>query len=192
VRYICPDQRLTVTVREVLAMPVPKAELMRQLRARRRAERLATRGDKSCAVCAKPIPATARADRRTCSTTCRAKLQRRLIGRLRLSSRERRRAFFEICRWLRGPEPWPRLVAAEGVTFSVTNPYGGNHVRIMADDGDEHLCVEISHGGAIYWHVRTTRLEHAFLTLARRMWLPPRDEKIDVRQIADMTAALIG
>ena len=173
-------------------MPVPKAELMRQLRARRRAERLATRGDKSCAVCAKPIPATARADRRTCSTTCRAKLQRRLIGRLRLSSRERRGAFIEIRHWLRGPEPWPRLVAAEGVTFSVRGHYHGDYVRIMADDGDEHLAVDITQGGRIYWYARTLRLEHAFLTLARRMWLPPRDEKIDVRQIADMTAALIG
>jgi hypothetical protein len=71
-------------------MAIPKSELMRRLRERRRAERLAAAPARVCEVCGKPLPATARADARCCSNRCRAKLSRGTIAGLVLDQWEAR------------------------------------------------------------------------------------------------------
>lgn len=59
-------------------MPIPKRDIMRRLRERRRQERLAAGADRTrpCVACGTPLQADARADARTCSARCRKKLAR--------------------------------------------------------------------------------------------------------------------
>jgi hypothetical protein len=69
-------------------MAIPKSELMRRLRQRRRAERLAAVPARACAVCGKPLPMTARADAKCCSADCRAWRSRATLAALALSPAE--------------------------------------------------------------------------------------------------------
>jgi hypothetical protein len=69
-------------------MAIPKSQLMRRLRERRRAERLAATLTRACAVCGKPLPVAARADAKCCSADCRARLSRATLTALALSPAE--------------------------------------------------------------------------------------------------------
>jgi predicted nucleic acid-binding Zn ribbon protein len=170
--------------------PIPKAELMRQLRARRRGERQADLQARTCAVCDKPIPPTARADRRTCSTTCRAKLsQRRQLMRVRLTYAERRAVFYAIYRWLREHPPGPALFVAEGVTFSVKPEWYGEELIFQAEDGDQRLGLRLQYSGKIWWGARTTRLEGLLWAEVRRLWLDPFDTVSKARLLSSRPAS---
>jgi hypothetical protein len=121
-------------------MPIPKSELMRCLRERRRAERLAAAPARACAVCDKPLPMTARADAKCCSADCRARRSRATLTALALSPAEvaelhaafdamlaevpingrktltRGDLRFSVTRWgddflVKGKNGWPRLHA---------------------------------------------------------------------------------
>jgi hypothetical protein len=69
-------------------MAIPKSALMRRLRERRRAERLAAMPARACAVCGKPLPVAARADAKCCSADCRARRSRAALTALALSPAE--------------------------------------------------------------------------------------------------------
>jgi hypothetical protein len=69
-------------------MAIPKSELMRHLRERRRAERLAAMPARACEVCGKPLPVEARADAKCCSADCRARRSRTTLAALALSPAE--------------------------------------------------------------------------------------------------------
>jgi hypothetical protein len=87
-------------------MPISKAELMRNLRDRRRAEDLAARPARACPVCDAPLPATARRHARYCSARCRARASR-IATRVELTGHE-----LELLRELL--ERWMRLVPTGG------------------------------------------------------------------------------
>jgi hypothetical protein len=67
---------------------IPKSELMRRLRERRRAERLAAAPARACEVCGEPLPVAARADAKCCSADCRTLLSRAALAALTLSPAE--------------------------------------------------------------------------------------------------------
>jgi hypothetical protein len=97
------NARLRVTKGDL--MPIPKAELMRRLRARRRAERLAERTARPaqpCEACGEPLPPAARANRRTCSEACRARLGRIERQMTQLDADEIRRLCAALDAWMAG------------------------------------------------------------------------------------------
>jgi hypothetical protein len=160
-----------------------KRELMRQLRARRRAERLAAMPERACAACGEPMPATVRPHARVCSPTCRSRLSRARTAPLRLNRDEAGDVWYWASRWvIQESDGGTRQLNMDGIRFTLSVKFRGNlMVEATADNG--RLEGWITNCGVVIWHRQNARLERLFLAVARRMWLPPYDETTDFQRL---------
>jgi hypothetical protein len=181
-------------------MPIPKAELMRRLRDRRRAEKLAAMLARACKACGKPLPATARAHIRTCSARCRARLSRVEGQRTQLNADEARRLHAALKSWMASvPDGGHRELVADGnaktisghefhqsVRFLVTKHR--DEFRIEAKIGWKQLALAVGPDGDTYRPRRAARLERLLFQAAAR--LPA--ESSDTTPHTDDELAMIG
>jgi hypothetical protein len=141
-------------------MPVPKSELMRRLRERRRAERLAAAPTRACKVCGSPLPATARADARCCSAGCRAQLSRTALAAIALTPAEVAELYGALGALLAAlPIGGKKSLAQDGVRFAVTK-WGGDFM-VEGKGGWSRLKTRVSSCGADRRYQQTARFDRA-------------------------------
>jgi hypothetical protein len=102
-------------------MPIPKSELMRRLRERHRAERLAAMPARACEACGKPLPVAARANAKCCSAICRARLSRDTLEMVALFPAEVAELYAALDSLLaKVPIHSRKTLTRNGLRFSVT------------------------------------------------------------------------
>jgi hypothetical protein len=141
-------------------MAIPKSELMRRLRERGRAERLAAAPARACQVCGKPLPATARADAKCCSADCRARRSRATLAALALSPAEVAELHAALGALLAEvPINGRKFLTRGGLRFSVTRR--GDGFLVEGKNGWPRLRACYTADGAARRYRRAPRFERA-------------------------------
>jgi hypothetical protein len=152
-------------------MAIPKSELMRRLRERRRAEKLAVMPARACQVCGKPLPATARADAKCCSADCRARRSRATLAALALSPAEVAELHAALGSLLAEvPNNGRTILTRGGLRFRVTK--WGADFLVEGKGGRPRLHACYRADGAARRYQKAPRFERA-MHEALRPLLPP-------------------
>jgi hypothetical protein len=141
-------------------MPVPKSELMRRLRERRRTERLTAAAPRACEVCGRSLPTTARANARCCSANCRAQLSRTTLAAIALSPIEvadLHAAFASLLATV--PINDRKTLTRDGLRFSVTKL--GDDFLVEGKGKWPRLRARYTAGGAADRYQKAPRFERA-------------------------------